>query len=556
MPTAGERITDPWRRRTVWEDLLQAAASVPNKEFLVTIDSDGEEARVTYADFAEEADSLAASMFQVGVRKGDKVAVLMTNLVEWPVIYLATLRLGAVLVPINTWFKESEVEFALEHSGARHLFLLDRFRRLDFTALLTSICPEWTRSKAGALYSDRLPDLRNVILLKRDGRDLPLSRVDGNSFDYADLLANGASSRKDDAYLACVGEVTPRDIAALMYTSGSSGGPKAAMLEQWGLITASLLLGERLAFDEEDKWFGAFPFFHVGGSVIGLMTALARRATLVFTEAHDADLEVRMLAHEKCAFLAAVPAVILDQLKVLDRDDLNLSVTTMMVNMLPEDTTHIRRRFGVQMFLKQYGLTEGYGRDCSTSPSDPPDLRVGTCGRALDGVELRVVDPVTGKEVSIGEVGEACLRGLVMRGYYRPPPATAPAIDGDGWLHTQDLVRVDEKGYVSYVGRLKAMLKVGGENVAAEEVEECIRAIPAVFDCCVVPIRDDRKGEVPLAYVSLRAGAALAAEDILASCTSRLARFKVPARVEFLESLPLLGNNKVDRTSLKALANA
>ena len=547
---------DAWYRQTVWEHLLRTINHVPNKEFLVTVDSMGLEARVTYSEAAQKAQALSMSLFELGVRRGDRVALIMTNLVECVYIYLSTLRLGAILVPINTWFKDHEVEYELTHSGARHLILLDTFRQIDFTKILANICPEWRASKPGALFSSRLPDLRNIVVLQRDSKGRENTFRFQNAYNLSALLDRDTNSPFDPAFLACLNSVTPLDVAAIMYTSGSSGFPKGAMLEQWGLITASLLLGRRLEFFEHDKWFGAFPFFHVGGSVIGMMTTLAARATLVFTECHDAAFEVTLLERENCKFLAAVAAVVLDQLAILEKEDRTISVSTMMVNQLPDDTTQIRRRFGTTIFLKQYGLTEGYGRNSSTSPQDPVDLRVNTCGRVLDGIELRVINSETGNAVPTGEVGEALLKGLVMRGYFRPPETAAPAIDSEGWLHTQDLVSVDEDGFISYAGRLKAMLKVGGENVAAEEVEQCIRALPPVFDCCVVPIRDTRKGHLPLAYVSLRAGETLTADEIRSWCESRLARFKVPVKVEFLDALPLLGNNKVDRTALRARADS
>jgi len=540
---------DAWQKRTVWDRLLEVAAALPDKEFLITVDSTGKEARVSYGQVVDRADSLADSLIELGVFRGDKVALMMTNLDEWVVSLLAILRVGAILIPVNTWSKDREIEFVLRHSGARHLILVDRFRQVDFTQVLQRICPEWSDSVPGHLCSEALPDLRNVIVLQRvQGEGSKFAYR--NAFDYHELVQAGEANRESLAHQESVAMVTPNDVATIMYTSGSSGSPKGAMLEQWGFVTASELLAVRLSYGENDRWFGAYPFFHVGGSIIGLMTTLVRGATLIFCEAHDAELEVSLVERERATFHAAVAAVVLDQLEVLERENRTLSVRVLMSNQLVEHWETVKRRFGAQTIIHQYGLTEAYGRNSSTAPTDSADQQRFTCGRPLDGVEFKVVDPSTGEEVAVGETGEPCLRGLVMRGYYHLPEGGEPAIDEDGWLHTQDLARVDKDGYVTYVGRLKAMLKVGGENVAAEEVEQCIREMPGVLNCCVVPLPDERRDQVPLAFVSLSPGASLSADEVIAWCSTQLSRFKVPQRVEFLESLPRLSNDKIDRPAL------
>jgi fatty-acyl-CoA synthase len=282
----------------------------------------------------------------------------------------------------------------------------------------------------------------------------------------------------------------------------------------------------------------------------------ARGGALVMIETFDARKAVDTMRREQCTAQKAVAAMLRDQLDVIKADGEPL--TSMRVCSRGPDAAlgaEVIEWFGAETVWSAYGSTEGYGSNSAISPDDPRECQLTTQGRFFEGIEHRVVDPTTGEEVAPGQAGECLVRGLVMRGYYDDPEATARAIDSDGWLHTQDMVSVDENGFLTYLGRYKVMLKVGGENVAAEEIENCIRRFEGVRECCVIGIPDPRLQEVPRAYVMFNDDGP-DVEGLLEWCRSQLGHFKVPHDVVPVEALPLTGSGKIDRAAVIAADEA
>jgi fatty-acyl-CoA synthase len=532
-----------WLRSTVWAVLAGQATARGDEEALVGVDTDGNDTRATYSEWAHVATALSAGLARIGVRRGDRFAIQMTNRVEWLYTYLAALRIGATVVPISTWLKDDEVGYILGKAKVRHLVLMDRFRRIDFLEMLGRLCPTWPASSPGGLHSAHFPALRNVVVWsKSDGEPPP------GAFSWQELAGEdaGENVRLAEAERAAV---RPDDLALIKFTSGSTGFPKGALLEQWGLVTNARLHARRLQLRPADRWFSAMPFFHAGGSVWGLMSMLVTGGTLVFTEAFDGRVAVEVMDRERCTANFAVPPMLRDEVDVLKAEGRTLTTLRYGHGGNPGLSEEVREWMGSELIMGPYGLTEGYGPLTINSPDDPPEKK-DTGGRFFDGVEYRVVDPDSGVDLEPGEVGECLVRGLVMRGYHDEPERTAEAIDADGWLHTQDLISVDNEGYVTYVGRIKAMLKVGGENVAVEEVENRIRRFPGVSECCVIGIPDRRKQEIGRAYVV--ADPDLNTEALRAWCLEHLARFKVPRDFVVVPSLPMTGSTKVDRAAVIA----
>jgi fatty-acyl-CoA synthase len=281
---------------------------------------------------------------------------------------------------------------------------------------------------------------------------------------------------------------------------------------------------------------------------------LSRGSTLCFTEAFDPVSALRLIEREQCAAIFGVSAMLRDVTTLIRGGGYDFSSVRIVSGSDPALVEELRELCPNVKTLNTYGLTEAHCTVAAAGPDDPAELQRRTCGRFYDGIEYKVVDPITKHELGPGEVGEVLLRGSVMRGYWDKPEQTAKAIDDDGWLHTEDLISVDENGYVTYVGRLKAMLKTGGENVAAEEVEACILGHRAVLECVDVGIAHPRKDQVGRAYVVARPGMIVSAEELTAWCDDRLARFKVPAEFVFVESLPHTGNDKIDRAAVQKIA--
>jgi fatty-acyl-CoA synthase len=539
---------------TLWQRIALVARDRAEKDALVCVDDDGVERRLTYAELLNDARDLSASFTTIGMRRGDRLALLATNRVEWVVTYLAAARLGIVLVPLNTFFTPAELEYALRQSRARHIVVLDEFRKSNFERVLSTMCPNWSSSVAGNLYDPTLPEVRTVVLMSRaQGNE---SAVADAYYSYARLLDAGAESAASSADQMAA-DVLPSDLAMIKYTSGSTGFPKGVMLTQAGIIANALSHTARLGVaGGDERWFSPMPFFHSGGSIWGLMTTLTRGSTLVFTEAFKPELALQLLERERCTAFFGVPTMLRDMITLMrdrpyDLGELRYaaigdpSLAALFRDLVPS----------LQTTFNSFGLTECYGCASVTSPSDPEERQATTCGRFLDGIEYRVVEPGTNRDVQPGETGEALIRGNIMDGYWDKPEETAKAIDADGWLHSEDLISVDADGYVTYVGRLKAMLKVGGENVAAEEVENVLLGHPAVHECVVVGVPDPRRDQVGLAFIGREPEHDVSPDELRDWCSARLARFKVPAYFEFVSSIARIGNGKPDRPAMQRLAD-
>lgn len=539
-----------WQRRTLWDVLSEQARNRPDKLAFVTIDAQGNEYRVTYREFHERARAVSQGLAKIGVRAGDRVGLWMTNKAEWLYTYFGVARIGATMVPMNTWLREEEAAFVLRKAAVRHLVMLSSFRKIDFVKMLSNIAPEWPSSTPGRLNSRNLPDLRNVVVL---GGEAPSHNA---ALGWNDFCAGG----NDCAVLAdeLAASAKPEDLAVVMFTSGSSGFPKGAMLEQWGLVTNGALYGRRLGLTEKDIYFNMMPFFHANALVMGLTNMVTRGGTYVFTEVKDGDAGAKLLEQEKCTILYGFPPMLQAIFEALDKQPRKIDTLWLAGAVRPSAVPgqswpmvdEMRRRFGITNFFGAYGMTEVYSCITATGTQDSVERQEGGWGRPFDGQEFRIVDPATGLDAEPGKPGEILMRGLVFRGYYDLPEETAKTIDEDGWIHTQDLGVMDEDGYVKYVGRLKGMLKVGGENVAVEEVENVVRRFPGVVEVAVIGIPDDRYAEVPRAYIVRSTGAVIDTEAMQAFCTKVLAPFKVPRDYIVVDELPMTGSGKVDRQAV------
>ena len=533
------------RSRTIWQTLLGSAKRNPQQHALVAANDAGEVQRVTYERLVERVRDVSAGLANIGVRRGDRLVLWMTNTPEWVVCSFATMRLGATVVPINTFLKPAEIRYIVAQSGARHLVMIDAFRKLRPAQMLAEICPEFAVAKTpGFLCSAEQPDLRNVVLFGRSG-----DRHAG-AFDLTALETFGATNAEAQQLADRMAhEVQGSDLGMIKYTSGSTGFPKGAMLEQGGIVANGVLHSRRIGIVGSDAFFSVMPFFHGGGSIWGLMTTMTNGATLIFTEAFNPALAVELIEKEHATVMFGV----LGKEVVEAALEKGRQLPSVRIGHTPNEDA--RRVFPNASFcFFPFGLTECYGPAAVTGPNDPPEKQTTTGGRVLEGNELRVVDPVTGRDVGPGVPGEAWIRGNVMRGYWNNPEQTRRAIDADGWFHSEDLVTVDSEGYVRYAGRLKLMLKVGGENVSVEEVENVIASHDAVAACAAVGVPDERKGEAVRAYVTRRPRHSLERQELHAWLEPRLARFKLPREVVFVDVLPRLANGKLDRVTLNQWA--
>ncbi|TDV56231.1 AMP-binding protein [Actinophytocola oryzae] len=507
-----------WIQVTTIGDLLDARAETSTRDALVM-----PEARLTYPELSSASDRFAAALVGLGVRAGDKVAILMPNSVDYVCALLGIVKLGAVAVPINGRFKVHECGHVVEHSDATVLLVAADPHGTDYAALVGDVLAE---------LGDRGP--RTVVGLTGDTPGF-LSRAD---FEAAAESVDVAEVKRLQA------RVRVRDTALLMYTSGTTARPKGCLLTHEALVRqATMVAHTRFELTETDAFWDPLPLFHCGG-IVPMLGCFSAGATYCHAGHFEPAGALKMIAEEHCTVL--YPAFETIWLAVLDHPDFastDLSAVRLLQNICtPERLAQFEARMPWARQVSSYGSTE-----CATNltlplASDPYEVRMRTLGRPVEGMEIRIVDPETGADLGEGVMGELCFRGYsAFDGYYKDPEQTALTIDAQHWVHTGDRAMTDAQGNLVYGGRIKDMLKVGGENVAAIEVEDYLARHPGVGIVQVVPAPDERYGEVPTAFIQLSPGATLTEQDVVDYCLGSIATYKVPRYVRFVTEWPMSG---------------
>jgi fatty-acyl-CoA synthase len=523
-----ERVQPP-RSRTLGNLLDEMATRYPEGEAVVF---DGD--RLTYGEFRARARRLARGLYGLGVRRGDKVALLMGNRTEWLLVDFAVAMLGATLVPVSTWSTARELEYVLRHSDATTLVTVDRFRSQDYLDMLAAIGPG----------SPRLPLLRAVVALGGKRRDgvTPLA-------DLWELGAVVPDSVIDDAQHA----VRPNDIAYILYTSGTTSTPKGVQLEHGGLVANMFNIGERQRLGPVDRLWLGISLFWGFGCENALLAVMTHGGCVVLQEAFEPGEALRLIEQERCTVYYGTPNIALALWEHPDRPrrDLRSLRTGAAIGHPP--AIRMVMELGARQICNVYGLTECYGNCSLTDAHDPDDARLHTVGRPLPGFEIRIVDSDTGRPLPPGEIGEIRLRGWVTPGYYKDLDKNAAAFDVDGFFLTGDLGWLDRDGRLRFHGRIKDVVKTGGLNVSPLEVEQILLGHPAIEQAHVVGVPDPRKEEALAAFVVLRKGAKASVEELAVFCRQALAAFKVPQHVRFVprEALPLTASGKVQKHRLR-----
>lgn len=500
--------------------------------------------RLTYGELYRQALDIAKGLSVRGVRRGDHVAVWLPNGPEWVLFQHATAMLGAVLVPANSSYRQDEFEYLLRQSDSTVLVYTPRFLNLEYEQVLRGLLPELETAGAGGF--DRFPMLREVICVGQEPRLPGALSLKG--------LVDAGSGMSDEALLKITAEVKPQDPLVIMYTSGTTGDPKGCVLSHANLLTNSWMFSDSMDLDEDSRYLIPIPFFHNGGCVLGLLSALQRGSTVISMDRFIPALALRILAEEKCTHIGGVPTIYIALLH--DPSFQEHTYTSMRMGFMAgapcpvEVSRSVEKAFGLTLIIG-LGMTESSPVITISHKDDPFEQRVGSVGRPK-GCEAKVIDVITGEEVGPGIDGELCARGPnVMQGYYKMPRQTAEVIDKDGWLHTGDMVRRDEQGFYYVTGRLKDLYIVGGENVAPAEVEAFMRTHPAVQDVYLVGVPDEKYGEVGLAVVQLKAGHQATEDELINYCRGKIASFKVPRYVQFVTEYPLTPAGKVRKFMLK-----
>jgi fatty-acyl-CoA synthase len=508
--------------------------------------------RLTYREFADQIDQTSRGLLALGIRQGEHVAIWATNVPEWVVLQFATAQIGAVLVTINPAYRAHELKYVLQQSDAVALVLTDRFKSSDYFAMLAEICPELlhspTVSVGSCVNATDFPKLRHVIAIKGDKPAAAMS--------WQHLLALG-DTVPIDAVRAMSSQLQPLDPINIQYTSGTTGFPKAATLSHRNLLLNVFYSGQCQALSEQDRICIPVPFYHCFGCVLGTLMAVVYGAAMVIpAESFDPKATLDAIEQERCTALYGVPTMFIAQLNdptLAGRDLSSLRTGIMAGSPCPIETMRaVVNTMGCGEITIGYGQTEASPIITQTRVDDPIELRVETVGRPLPGVEVKIVDPISGKEMPDNKQGELCARGhVVMLGYYNNPEATCEAIDLDGWLHTGDLAVRLAGSYYKITGRIKDMVIRGGENIYPREIEEFLFAHPAVEQVSVVGVPDSKYGEELCAWIKLKPGATATEDEIRFFCRRELAHYKVPRYVKFVKEFPQTVTGKIQKFKIR-----
>jgi fatty-acyl-CoA synthase len=537
---------------TIGDMFDQTAGRYPDNEALV---ARHQGLRYTYRQLRVEVDRCARALMALGIEKGQRVGIWAPNCAEWTITQFATAKLGAILVNINPSYRLNEVQYALKQSGCAWLVAAPRFKTSDYTAMIHELTPELAASQPGTLKSATFPALRGVIRLGDEpslgmlGWFALLARAEQVA---ADELARRQRQQEFD------------DPINIQFTSGTTGYPKGATLSHHNILNNGYFTTELLRFTERDRLLIPVPLYHCFGMVMGNLGCVTHGATMIYpSDGFDAGAVLEAAQAERATALYGVPTMFIAELNHPDFAKYDLSTLRTGIMAGSPCPVEVMKQVQAQMHMHDvaiaYGMTETSPVSTQTRIGAPLAKQVGTVGQVHPHVQIKIVDPQTGQVVPVGERGELCTRGYsVMLGYWDNEEATRTAIDAARWMHTGDLATMDDEGYLNIVGRIKDMIIRGGENVYPREIEEFLYSHPKVQDVQVIGVPDAKYGEEIMAWVKLREGQAATAEEIRDYCRDKIAHYKIPRYVRFVDAFPMTVTGKVQKflmreESVKAL---
>jgi fatty-acyl-CoA synthase len=513
-----------WEPLTIAQQLERTAARHGDRDALVF----GDERR-TWTQARDDARAFAKALLAAGIGRGDHVAVWVPNRIEWVELWFAAAYAGAVIVPINTRYKTEEVGYILRQSDARLLFMVEEFVGIDYIAMLRR------------LQEQELPELRRVVTLGEP---------------FAEFVTGGEGI-SDEQLDTAAAQVDFDDPTIIVYTSGTTGHPKGAV-HSHRILRNEHSISEAMDVGPDSRVLNHLPWFHAGGGFTGILPPLITGGAMVIMETWDPERAFELIEREGVTVLSGIPTHFIDLLNHprLETTDVSTLRTGWIggANNPPEVIDRVIGRLGMKGVLPVYGMTETTSITTIPRLDDPREVIVSGRGTPVSDFEVKVVDVESGDELDAGQEGEVCVRGhLVMQGYYRNPEATASVIDADGWFHTGDLGDFDDKGYLAITGRKSDMFIVGGANAYPAEIEIALSELGGVKQAYVVGVPDERLGEVGFAFVE-RAADELSADDVVSFCRGRLADYKVPRFVHFVDEWPLTATGKIERFRLSEMA--
>ena len=536
-----------FKRLTIGKALYDTVEKYPDHEALVCPEFG---VRLTYKQFYQKCREVASGLIALGVKKGDHVSVWATNVPEWVYLQFSLGMIGGVLVTVNTSYKSHELEYQLKQSDSTTLFMIEGYRDSNYYQIVRELIPNLDCAQPGMVNAQKLPMLKNIVYIgKRDATP--------GMFTFNDIVLLG-NSITDETLDKRISECDVDDVINMQYTSGTTGFPKGVMLTHYNIVNNGLMVGDVMGTSPHDKLLIHVPLFHCFGCVMSTLNCITHGAAMVVMESFDPLKSLQVVASEKCTAINGVPTMFIAMLNLPDFNNYDMSsLRTGIMAGAPcpvETMNQVRTLMHCPDIAIAFGQTESSPVMTMTRRDDPVSLRVSTIGRLLPDIEGKIVDPETGEDLPPNTQGEIVTRSAcVMKGYYKMPEATANAIDKDGWLHTGDLGSVDENGYFKVTGRIKDMIIRGGENIYPREIEEFLLTNQNIQDVQVVGIPDEKYGEQVLAAIQLKEGQSSSAEEMIAFCTGKIARHKIPKYWEFVKTFPLTASGKVQKYKLREM---
>ncbi|KPK11461.1 MAG: AMP-binding protein [Acidithiobacillales bacterium SG8_45] len=547
--------TEPLLGDTIGEHFADISDKFPQHTAIVGLPQNR---RLTYAELAQQADSLAKGLLAIGFTRGDRVGIWSTNNIEWYVLQLATAHIGVVLVNINPAYRSRELAYALERSEVQGLFLIPSFRSSHYVEMVSEIAPEITSCAPDQLQCKDLPNLRRVVLY--DPADpANTERPDSGYTLWQEVITAGESVGHNQ--LDEIAASLDRDDAInIQYTSGTTGFPKAVVLTHHNILNNAWFSARAMHFTEADRLVVPVPFYHCFGMVLANLLCLSVGACLVVACEHfDAELVLSAIEKEKCTAVHGVPTMFIAELEhpKFRQYDLTSLRTGIMAGApcAPALMARVMEDMHCEEILIGYGETEASPLTHLTTRADTLERRTETVGTNLPHQEVKIVDVSTRQTVPINTIGEICFRGYhIMRGYYGQPEKTAETVDESGWLASGDLGTMDADGYVRITGRLKEMIIRGGENIYPREIEDFLFTHPRIAEVAVFGIPDEFYGEEVMAWIKLHEGEQLTEEEIREFCKDGIAHFKIPKYIWFVDEFPMTVTGKLQKFRMREMA--
>jgi fatty-acyl-CoA synthase len=519
---------------TIGENLRRVAARFGDREAMVDVPSGR---RWTYRQLDADTDTLARGLLAAGIGTGERVGIWSPNCPEWVLLQYATAKMGAILVNINPAYRTHELAYVLRQAGIKLLVSAESFKTSDYRAMV------------GEVRGD-LPGLEDVIFISTEGWDKLLA---------AGVAAADAAAAGDepDALAAREATLAFDDPINIQYTSGTTGFPKGATLSHHNILNNGFFIGEYCRYTEADRVAIPVPFYHCFGMVLGNLACTTHGAAIVIpAPGFEPAATLRAVQQERCTSLYGVPTMFIAELALPDFASYDLSSLRTGIMAGSPCPVEVMKRVVSEMHMEEvtiaYGMTETSPVSAQTRADEELERRVSTVGRVHPHVEVKVIDPETGRVLPRGTPGEMCTRGYsVMLGYWDDPERTAEVIDAARWMHTGDLAVMDDAGYLNIVGRIKDLVIRGGENIYPREVEEFLYGHPQIEDVQVIGVPDEKYGEELCAWIRVRGGAELTAGDIRAYCTGKIAHYKIPRYVRLTTEFPMTVTGKIQKYKMR-----